>query len=164
MQHHPKDMPVVGQQMGSQMSADEMLLRPASQMSINQSFPMDSTMHPAGGSVVSYPHHGHQMQHVMPADPYGTSGNFTDADSQIMERDDPDESDRIEVPRPAGQKANRTAANNELEMRQLYSANRHRDLEEVAKELHGNERGPNSERTRQVFAMLWYVICIIRSQ
>ena len=34
-------------------------------------------------------------------------------------------------------------------------ANQSRTLQDVAVELHGNERGPNSERTRQVFAMLW---------
>lgn len=103
----------------------------------------------------------HQMlQHNLPVDQYGAGGgSFTDADSQMMDRDDIEESDMVEAPRQAGQKAGsgRTSANNELEMRQLYHANRDRKLEEVAKELHGNERGPNSERTRQVFAMLWYV-------
>ncbi|GJC82200.1 transcriptional regulator RFX1 [Colletotrichum liriopes] len=49
----------------------------------------------------------------------------------------------------------RSSANNELEMRHLFNANKHRGLQDVASELHGNERGPNSERTRQVFAMLW---------
>jgi regulatory factor X, other len=46
-----------------------------------------------------------------------------------------------------------------MEMRQLFHTNKHRTLPEVARELHGNERGPQSERARQVFAMLWYVEC-----
>jgi regulatory factor X len=51
--------------------------------------------------------------------------------------------------------ASRSNANNEIEMRQLFHTNKHRTLEEVAHELLGNDRGPNSERARQVFAMLW---------
>ncbi|KAF2966718.1 hypothetical protein GQX73_g6826 [Xylaria multiplex] len=155
---HAKDLSVVGHQMGQQVAGEE-LLRPAAQMPLHhhQSFVMDSAMHQPVGSVVPYPHHPH-VQAGMSADSYGTGTSFTDADSQMMiERDDPDESDMVEVPRPTGQKSTsgRTSANNELEMRQLYQASRHRNLEDVAKELHGNERGPNSERTRQVFAMLW---------
>jgi regulatory factor X len=52
-------------------------------------------------------------------------------------------------------KPSKSGAANELEMRQLFNANKHRSLPEVAAELHGNERGPHSERQRQVFAMLW---------
>ena len=51
--------------------------------------------------------------------------------------------------------SSKSSANNELEMRELFQSNVHRSLQNVAHELHGNERGPNSERTRQVFAMIW---------
>ncbi|KAI1422203.1 RFX DNA-binding domain-containing protein [Xylaria sp. FL1777] len=146
----------IGHQMGQQMAGEEML-RPAAQMSLHQSFTMDSGIHQSVGPVVPYTHH-QAIQNGLSADSYGTGTSFTDADSQMMmERDDPDESDVVEAPRPAGQKpvSGRASANNELEMRQLYQSSRHRKLEDVAKELHGNERGPNSERARQVFAMLW---------
>ncbi|KAJ8109421.1 hypothetical protein ONZ43_g6138 [Nemania bipapillata] len=107
--------------------------------------------HPKDMSVV-----GHQMGQQM-ADAYVASASFNDADSQMMDRDDPEESDAAEPPRRNNQKAasRRTNANNELEMRQLFQASRGRSLKDVAKELHGNERGPNSERSRQIFAMLW---------
>lgn len=49
----------------------------------------------------------------------------------------------------------RSNTNNDQEMRDLFNRNSHRALQEVAKELHGNERGPSSERCRQLFAMLW---------
>jgi regulatory factor X, other len=42
-----------------------------------------------------------------------------------------------------------------LEMRQLFHTNKHRSLQDISAELHGNERGPNSERNRQMFAMIW---------
>lgn len=49
----------------------------------------------------------------------------------------------------------RSNTNNDQEMRELFTRNNHRSLQDVAKELHGNERGPSSERSRQLFAMLW---------
>ncbi|KAI1311488.1 RFX DNA-binding domain-containing protein [Xylaria venustula] len=151
---HSKDMPAIGHQMGQQMTAEDMM-RPAAQMPLHQSFAMDSGMHQSVGQPFT---HHHAMQNGLPADSFGAGTSFTDVDSQMMmERDDPDESDVVEVPRKSVQKSGsgRASANNELEMRQLYQASRHRKLEDVAKELHGNERGPNSERARQVFAMLW---------
>ncbi|KAI0416795.1 RFX DNA-binding domain-containing protein [Xylaria grammica] len=153
---HAKELSIVGHQMGQQMASEE-ILRPTSQISLHQSFAMDSGMHQPVGPAVSYPHHP-GVQAGMSADSYGPGASFTEADSQMLiERDDLDESDMVEAPRQTGQKSSsgRTSANNELEMRQLYQASKHRNLEDVAKELHGNERGPNSERTRQVFAMLW---------
>ncbi|KAI2621570.1 RFX DNA-binding domain-containing protein [Xylaria nigripes] len=150
----PKDISVVGHQVGQQLT-DEDMLRPASQMPLQQSFTMDSELQHPAQAITFTPHQS--VQHGLQVDTYGSGANFTDGESQLVERDDPEESDMVEAPRQAGQKptSSRTSANNELEMRQLYHANRHRKLEEVAKELHGNERGPNSERTRQVFAMLW---------
>ncbi|TGJ80276.1 hypothetical protein E0Z10_g8487 [Xylaria hypoxylon] len=152
---HSKDLSVVGHQMGQHMAGEE-ILHAASQIHLHQSFAMDSGMHQPVGPAVPYHHPG--VQAGVSVDSYGTGTSFTDADSQMLiERDDPNESDMVEAPRRTSQKVNsgRTSANNELEMRQLYHSSRHRNLEDVAKELHGNERGPNSERTRQVFAMLW---------
>ncbi|KAI0596690.1 RFX DNA-binding domain-containing protein [Biscogniauxia sp. FL1348] len=142
----------MGQQMGQQMPAEGMILRPASQMQAAQSFPMDSSMQSSVGSAMDYSQHSALHQGLQPPDPYGPNASFTDHDSQMFDRDDHDDGDSLAVP-AAGTK--RTSANNELEMRQLFQANRHRRLNEVAAELHGNERGPNSERTRQIFAMLW---------
>ena len=71
-----------------------------------------------------------------------------------------DEQDEVDSQAGVGgpaKKASKSSAANELEMRQLFHSNKHRSLPEVARELHGNERGPQSERQRQVFAMIWYV-------
>lgn len=138
------------------MSADEMMLRPASQLQGSQSFSMDTSMHSSVGSM-PYPHAG--MHHPMAAESFGAAASFTDPDSQMIDRDDNEDHDSVAggLP-PVSKSSSRTSANNELEMRQLFNANKHRKLQEVASELHGNERGPNSERTRQVFAMLWSVL------
>ncbi|KAI1497581.1 RFX DNA-binding domain-containing protein [Biscogniauxia marginata] len=144
----------MGQQMGQQMPAEDMILRPASQMQGPQSFSIASSMQSSVGSAMGYSQH--TLNHGLSQDAYGVNASFNEHDTQMFDRDDHDEGDPLAAP-PAGNKpaSGRTSANNELEMRQLFQANKHRKLDEVAAELHGNERGPNSERTRQIFAMLW---------
>ncbi|KAL7625668.1 hypothetical protein AAE478_004889 [Parahypoxylon ruwenzoriense] len=139
------------------MSTGDMMLRPASQLQATQSFSMDTSMHSAAGSTM--PYHQHPgLHHGMAAESFGTNASFTDADSQMPDRHDAEEGDQLARP-PADSNSkpatSRNPASNEHEMRQLFHANRRRSLEDVAKELHGNERGPNSERARQIFAMLW---------
>ncbi|KAI1338993.1 RFX DNA-binding domain-containing protein [Xylariaceae sp. FL0016] len=140
----------VGPQMASQMHSGEMILRPGSQMQQhNHSFPV--------GAVVPFHAPQHGLPSNLPTETYGGAGSFGE-DSQMDDRDDIENGDAMSatVAAPAPKASSgRTSANNELEMRQLFYGNRHRKLQDVARELHGNERGPNSERTRQVFAMLW---------
>ncbi|KAI1452692.1 RFX DNA-binding domain-containing protein [Annulohypoxylon moriforme] len=142
-----------------QMSAGDMILRPASQMQV-QPFQGNPSMHPTMGSTMPYPQQM-GLQNTVAAESFGANASFTDGDSQMMDRDEGEEADgalvlhtgnAVTATRSA---SNRTSANNEIEMRQLFHANKHRTLGEVAMELHGNERGPNSERARQIFAMLW---------
>ena len=149
---------------GAQLSPEDMILQAATHMqSANHEFAMDGSMTaPMAHHHIPYQQHQqHQQQHSMarhplPSEQFGGNVSFTEGDSQMLDRDDDGDGDSMAG--IAGAKpATRSSANNELEMRQLFSANRHRKLPEVALELHGNERGPNSERTRQVFAMLWYV-------
>lgn len=159
---HPKDMVP-----GAQLSPEDMILQAATHMQATaQDFTMDGSMGaPMGHHPMPYhqqqQQHQHQHQHAMPRHPlpaeqYTTNASFTEGDSQMMDREDNDEGDSmagiVGAPKPT---STRSSANNEHEMRQLFSLNRNRTLQDVAGELHGNERGPNSERTRQVFAMLW---------
>ena len=44
---------------------------------------------------------------------------------------------------------------NDNELRKLFAANKDRDLNDVAASVLANERGPKSEKTKQVFAMNW---------
>ncbi len=44
---------------------------------------------------------------------------------------------------------------NDQELRKLFRENHHRDLKEVAAEVLVHERGPRSEKTKQIFAMNW---------
>ncbi|KAM0558446.1 hypothetical protein ACHAPJ_004636 [Fusarium lateritium] len=149
---HPKDMGA------PQMSAEELMLQAAQQLQGSHDFSsMDASIAPMGHHPMQYQQKQHLMQrHPLPAEQYSNNASFTEGDSQMIERDDNDEGDSlIGMAGTAKPTTARSSANNELEMRQLFGANRHRNLQDVAGELHGNERGPNSERTRQVFAMLW---------
>lgn len=44
---------------------------------------------------------------------------------------------------------------NDQELRRLFAENKHRDLKDVASAVLANERGPKSEKTKQIFAMNW---------
>ena len=44
---------------------------------------------------------------------------------------------------------------NDAELRRLFRENVGRDLKDVAAQVLANERGPRSEKTKQIFAMLW---------
>lgn len=92
----------------------------------------------------------------LPVDQFG--GSFMEDDSPILDgrSEEQDDMDSVAGTTVGGKKAPKSSAANELEMRQLFQSNKHRTLPEVATELHGNERSKESERIRQVFAMLWY--------
>ncbi|OTB06116.1 hypothetical protein M426DRAFT_118482 [Hypoxylon sp. CI-4A] len=136
-----------------QMPAGDMMLRPASQMQAAQHYPpIAPNMHPGVGSAI--PYHQHPgLHHAASTETFGGNTSFTDGDSQMLEHEEDEEGESSQLVAPS--KSTKTSANNELEMRQLFHTNKHRSLGDVATELHGNERGPNSERARQIFAMLW---------
>ncbi|KAI9799690.1 MAG: hypothetical protein M1825_004425 [Sarcosagium campestre] len=48
-----------------------------------------------------------------------------------------------------------STATNDLELKRLFRENQHRSLQEIAGQLGAADRGPQSEKTRQIFAMLW---------
>ena len=140
---------------GSQMSPEAMIIQAATHLqATGQDYPMDGSMGAPMNHNMSYQQKHPMARHPLPQDQYNAS--FEDS-SQMLERSNSQESGALvgmsEIPRPG---STRSSANNELEMRQLFQANRHRNLQEIAGELHGNERGPNSERNRQMFAMIWY--------
>lgn len=145
---HPRELPGGP----AQMTPEDLLL--ASQLQAGRDF---GTEPPINAPIqnVSFHHHSHSMsRQSLSADSFAGNTSFAD-DSQMLDRDVNDDGDSFNgMPAPTRSGA-RSNANNEIEMRQLFHCNKHRTLEEVSHELLGNDRGPNSERARQVFAMLW---------
>ena len=144
--------------MSHQMTPEQMVANSASQLQNPRQYEIDPALevqhtHPP----IDYPEDGtyitdHRRQ-SLPVE-YGPAYG---EDSQIMEgrSDEQDEVESLAGATGPAKKASKSSAANELEMRQLFQSNKHRTLPEVATGLHGNERGPQSERQRQVFAMLW---------
>lgn len=60
-------------------------------------------------------------------------------------------------PEDKRRKASSATANNDKELRELLSHNEGRLLPDVAQEVIAKERTPQAEKTKQLFAMLWYV-------
>jgi regulatory factor X len=138
----------------AQMTPEDLLL--ASQLQASRDFGPDPSMSAAPMHTVSFHHHTQSMsRQSVSADSFAGNTSFAD-DSQVLDRDDNEDNNSSFHGLPGPTKTSRSNANNEMEMRQLFNANKHRTLEEVAQELLGNDRGPNSERARQIFAMLWY--------
>ncbi|KAL8706655.1 MAG: hypothetical protein Q9201_000289 [Fulgogasparrea decipioides] len=52
-------------------------------------------------------------------------------------------------------KGNASSIANDIELKKLFRENVGRSLKEVAASVLANERGPRSEKTKQIFAMLW---------
>lgn len=143
------------------MTPEDMVMNSATQLQNPREYDIDPSLGVGGNHGLQYPHDNHfkpdMQRQSLPAESYGM-GSFNEGDSQLLEGRS-DEQDEIDsLPGGPQKKASKSSAANELEMRQLFNTNRHRTLPDIAAELHGNERGPQSERQRQVFAMLWYVL------
>lgn len=144
-----------------------MMMHPASQVPLHN--PREYGIDPALGAAVNHSiaysqdmsdYRPDTSRRSLPAEDFGRSFVTDQEDSPMLEgRSDEQDDVDSQVGTTTGpkKKASKSSAANELEMRQLFQTNKHRSLPDVATELHGNERGPQSERTRQVFAMLWYV-------
>lgn len=141
------------------MTPEDMVMHSATQLQNPRDYDIDPALGSASTHGLVYPQEsqyknesGHQS---ISADHYGAA--YGEGDSQMLEgrSEEQDDVDSVAGANGPAKKNSKSSAANELEMRQLFQSNKHRSLPEVAMELHGNERGPQSERQRQVFAMLW---------
>ena len=85
--------------------------------------------------------------------------SFDGADSQLLDAtmEDPGQ-DGTEPDGVKKKKGSASSIANDLELRRLFRENQGRSIKEVAAQVLTNERGPKSEKTKQIFAMLWYDI------
>ncbi len=56
----------------------------------------------------------------------------------------------------ARKKGSSSSATNDKELREILSRNEGRTLKDVASEVVATERTPRAEKTKQLFAMIWY--------
>src|SRR5690606_37442883 len=116
------------------MSPEDAILQAAPHMQPGATGARDFAVDAPMAHPVAYPHDGSFARHDVSANLSMTDlGSFaTDADGQMLEpkNDDPT------VAVPAMPKTTSRTANNEREMQQLFMANKHRSLQDVARELH----------------------------
>ncbi|PQE16629.1 cephalosporin c regulator 1 protein [Rutstroemia sp. NJR-2017a BBW] len=144
----------------SQMTPEDMVMHSASQLQNPRGYDIEHSMNGVPGHSMQSYHSEIQYRHEngrqsIPMDNFAPA--YGDGDSQVLEgrSDEQDDADSLGGANGATKKPSKSSAANELEMRQLFQSNKHRSLQDVASELLQNERGPQSERQRQVFAMLW---------
>lgn len=87
----------------------------------------------------------HQISYEEKAPPQFAAINFQDDQTQ-------DEGGAGEMRKKKG---SASSIANDQELRRLFAENRNRDLKDVASAVLANERGPKSEKTKQIFAMNW---------
>lgn len=141
-----------------QMTPEDMVLHSASQLTNPREYDIDPALGVPSNHGLTYPQTQYKTEdgaQTAPNDSYGA--NYGEGDSQLLEgrSDEQDDIDSVAGASGPAKKTSKSSAANELEMRHLFHLNKHRSLPDIAMELHGNERGPQSERQRQVFAMLW---------
>jgi regulatory factor X len=67
-----------------------------------------------------------------------------------------------DMPDEKRRKVSAVTATNDKELREMLARNEGRPLPEVAQEVIQKERTPMAEKTKQLFAMLWYVVLSLR--
>lgn len=153
--HHAHHAEMQSSQQGQPIGPEDMLVQAIPHM---QGPAGDYSMTDSMGAPMGHHHlpfNPHQAQHHP-----GPHVNWGHDDSRMMGHDDLSASqtpvDAGGVKPAAGKSSKKKSnANNDGEMRDLFQGNRSRPLDEVAKDLRGNERGPQAERKRQLYAMLW---------
>ncbi|KAI9847794.1 MAG: hypothetical protein M1837_001687 [Sclerophora amabilis] len=140
-----------------QYSPEGILLQSAQHLTDPHGFPLDPSLEGSVHNGIPYASGTFRNQNPLVTGEYPS---FDDADSQMLDNgnDGPPEN----TPDPSDAKALKpqkkssgSSAQNELELKRLFRENSSRSLREVADQLHVDERGPQSERIRQIFAMLW---------
>ena len=104
-----------------------------------------------------YHSHVTQDQSIQPFPKFdGPEGHLLDTmqNDRAQATPDPD----AEADGKATKSRSSASFQNDLELRKLFRENETKTLEQIAAQLLGNERGPNSEKIRQTFAMVWYDI------
>ncbi len=143
-----------------QYTAEEMITRSEHQLTNpNQGYAIDPLLqdHASGTRAVSVDHvydqthdgmrpmSNHHYSYDSQGPPQFAAVNFQDDQTQ-------DESGTGEMRKKKG---SASSIANDQELRRLFAENKHRDLKDVASAVLANERGPKSEKTKQIFAMNW---------
>ena len=102
------------------------------------------------------PTHGSNTAATAPPIGHRQSFDVTEHNHFLALNDEPGPDDTgTEHGKNKSKKGSASSAANDLELKRLFAEHKGRHLKEVAAEVIVHERGPKSEKTKQIFAMLW---------
>ena len=81
--------------------------------------------------------------------------SFQDKESQSFVSVNDGSQDNAGAGEPKVKKGSASSIANDQELKRLYQENKTRTLRDVAESVLQEERGPKSEKTKQIFAMIW---------
>lgn len=137
---------------------EEMVARAKQQLiNPNQNFAIDPSLqdqtNQARAFSAEYPLNGNQ---VLASVSMGQYHSFDGKENQPLENVNEEQpQDDTTIGEGKKKKGSASSIANDLELRRLFRENQGRSLKDVAAQVLANERGPRSEKTKQIFAMLW---------
>jgi regulatory factor X len=139
-----------------------MILQSAQHLTNPNGFAIDPALGPQLHSGLPYPNDDQFRSHTPQSQPPIGFTRFDSAGSQLGDQalsdrmnDTPDPEADGNDGRKSQKNRSSASAQNDIELRRLFREAEHSSLQEVALQLQGNERGPQSEKIRQTFAMIW---------
>ncbi|KAF2756061.1 hypothetical protein EJ05DRAFT_88331 [Pseudovirgaria hyperparasitica] len=110
---------------------------------------LDASLHGLGEIAHMNSHHG-QFVGMQNGGEFGGLGDIYDQSQHIQNLPE-----KSQEPQQKKKRGSQATATNDRELRDLLASNMDRPLKDVAIEVVKTERTPRSERTKQLFAMLW---------
>ena len=149
-----------------QFTPEEMISRSKQQLTNPQA---GYTFGPNHDPHVDYPENGHFHSHSpglgqgaqssvpVQRPPFGHYESYQGRDHSPFEPMNGEQAvDNTGTTDSRKKKGSASSIANDIELKKLFVENKGRPLKEVAAQVLANERGPRSEKTKQIFAMLWY--------
>ena len=149
-----------------QFTPEEMISRSEQQLTNPQA---GYTFGPNPDPHVDYPENGHSYSRSpglgrgahssapIQRPPFGRCESYDGRDHSPFEAMNGDQAaDNNGTTDSRKKKGSASSIANDIELKKSFVENKGRPLKEVAAQVLVNERGPRSEKTKQIFAMLWY--------
>jgi regulatory factor X, other len=134
---------------------EEMIRQSAHQLTNpHQGFVLDPALRDPNHPNLPFPSEQAYSIHNMPPGVHGMPYQAYDGmDHSVHEN--MTEEQASDGPASKRKKGSATTIANDIELRRLYRENEGKSLEDMAKEVLTHERGAKSEKSKQIFAMLW---------
>ncbi len=141
----------------AQYTPEEMITRSEQQLTNpNSAYAIDPSLqnHSAHGRALSVDH-SFSANLATTRPPMTQYHSFNGQENQLLESMMDEAQDDPAAGEGKKKKGSASSIANDLELRRLFRENQGRSLKDVAAQVLANERGPKSEKTKQIFAMLW---------